>query len=413
MYCRLPDALPAAADSGAPTPVNGGRESGAGAPDWFRTGIDRRGTSSSKWEKYAGTDILPFWVADMDLPTAPFVIDAVRRRLEHPVLGYTKTPPATVDAFLDWLRRRCGWRAEAEWLVWLPGVVPGFNVAARAFGGRRAVVPTPVYPPFLRVAANSSLEEARSPLALAGDRWEMDFDDLAAKLVPDAALMFCNPHNPTGRCYGRAELERLGEVVLAGGGIVVSDEIHCGILLDADRRHLSVAGMDPELARRSVSLYSPTKAYNMPGLGVAVAVIPDPELRARYDAARDGFVSGVSPLAYAAATAAWNDRSDWLPNVNAFLRANADRVTARVGAMEGVRTTPVEATCLSWIDATSLAAPGSPASFLQRHGIGLSPGEDFGAPGFVRFNFGCSEGLLEEGLNRLETAVRAAAGGAR
>ena len=369
-------------------------------------GIDRRGTSSSKWEKYAGRDILPFWVADMDLPTAPFVIEAVETRLSHPVLGYTTTPEDAIAAFQGWVARHCGWQVQRDWLVWLPGVVPGFNVAAHAFGGSRVVVPTPVYPPFLRVAANAGLAETRSPLARQGGRWEMDFDHLRSALGPASALMFCNPHNPTGRIYRRDELERLAELVLRSGSLLVSDEIHCGILLARDRRHLSIAGLDPQLARQSITLYAPTKAYNMPGLGIAVAVIPDPDLRARYEEAMHGLVSGVSPLAYAAATAAWNDRSDWLASVNAYLAGNARIVENAVQALHGLEVTPVEATCLAWIDATALGHL-SPATWLEDHGIGLSPGEDFGAPGFARFNFGCGEAMLAEGLRRLRGAVLA------
>ena len=367
-------------------------------------GIDRRGTSSSKWEKYAGRDILPFWVADMDLPTAPFVIEAVETRLAHPVLGYTTTPEDAIAAFQGWVARHCGWQVHRDWLVWLPGVVPGFNVAARAFGGSRVVVPTPVYPPFLRVAANAGLAETRSPLARQTGRWEMDFDHLAAALEASSALMFCNPHNPTGRIYGQDELELVAELVLSSGALLVSDEIHCGILLAKERRHRSVAGLDPELARRSITLHAPTKAYNMPGLGVAVAVIPDAELRARYESAMHGFVSGVSPLAYAAATAAWNDQSDWLGSVNAYLASNARTVVDAVRAL-GLEVTPVEATCLAWIDATALGHD-SPATWLESHGIGLSPGEDFGAPGFARFNFGCGEAMLAEGLRRLNEALQ-------
>lgn len=368
-------------------------------------GIDRRGTSSSKWEKYAGRDILPFWVADMDLPTAPFVIEAVQARLEHPVLGYTTAPDETVAAFVEWAQWHCGWQVHPDWLVWLPGVVPGFNVAARAFGGTRAVVPTPVYPPFLRVAVNAGLEERRSPLVRRHGRWEMDFDDLAAALGEGSALMFCNPHNPTGRIYERSELERVAEVVLSSGALLVSDEIHCGILLDKRRRHFSVAGFDAELAQRSITLHAPTKAYNMPGLGVAVAVIPDPELRARFEWTMQGLVGSVSPLAYAAATAAWNDRSDWLSSVNAYLAGNARKVEDAARALDGLAVTPVEATCLAWIDATPLGHD-SPATWLEDHGLGLSPGEDFGAPGFARFNFGCGEAMLAEGLRRLRKAVQ-------
>ena len=149
--------------------------------------------------------------------------------------------------------------------------------------------------------------------------------------------MFCNPHNPTGRIYRQSELDRVAQLALSSGAVLVSDEIHCGILLDAEREHVSIAGIDPDLSRQTITLYAPTKAYNMPGLGVAAAVIPDRDLRDRYEQAMHGFVSGVSPLAYAAATAAWNDQSGWLPTVNAFLKRNAGKVEGRRAGAAGPR----------------------------------------------------------------------------
>ena len=380
--------------------------------DRFEPAIERRGTSSEKWEKYAGRDVLPFWVADMDLPTAPFVIDAVRERLAHPILGYTATPPAVVDAFLGWLRRCYGWQVQEDWLVWIPGVVPGFNFAARAVvdRGEELVIPTPVYPPFLKVPRTSGLRGVLSPLLRDGGRWCMDFDALAGQISSNtAAVLFCNPQNPTGRVYDQAELERLAELVVANDTIVVSDEIHCPLVLDPGRRHIPLASLDAALEARSITLFAPTKAYNFPGLGCAVAVIPDAALRLRFDVAKVGLATSLSPLAYAAATAAFDDASSWLAEQNAFLAGNAARLLAAVDDIEGVSTTPVEGTYLAWLDLTALALP-NPAACFEAHGLGLSDGADFGAAGFLRFNFGCPRSLLEKGIQRLRCAVRALAG---
>ena len=369
--------------------------------------IDRHGTYSAKWEKYAGRDVLPFWVADMDLPTAPFVIDAVRERLDHPVLGYTATPEPTVAAFVDWLWRRYGWRVREDWLVWIPGVVPGFNVAARALAdrGRDLVIPAPVYPPFLRVPQQAGLRDVRSPLARQHGRWVMDFDDLAAKISRQtAAVLFCNPHNPTGRVYDRAELVRLAELVRENDAVLISDEIHCPLVLDEGRRHIPIASLDAALAQRTVSLFAPTKAYNFPGLGVAVAVIPDAVLRERFEAVGKGLLSGVSPLAYAAATAAFADDSDWLDEQNAFLAGNAALFERAVDGIDGVTTTHVEGTYLGWLDVSGLDLP-NPAGCFEAQGLGLSDGEDFGAPGWLRFNLGCGRSLLERGIERLHRAA--------
>ena len=372
--------------------------------------IDRRGTFSEKWQRYAGRDVLPFWVADMDLPMAPFVLDALADRLRHPILGYTATPEPTVEAFVDWLARRYAWQVREEWLVWIVGVVPGFNLAARMLNGegRDLVIPAPVYPPFLKVPSKAGLRGAISPLTLAGGRWEMDFDDLAERVSKDtAAVLFCNPQNPTGRVYERCELVRLAELVVAADTILISDEIHCPLVLDADKRHIPVASLDSAVAARSISLFAPTKAYNFPGLGGAVAVIPDAELRERFEEAVKGMSSNVSPLAYAALTAAFGDDSDWLVEQNVFLAANGRRLEQAIDAMPGLRSTHVEGTYLAWLDATDLELP-NPAAHFEAHGLGLSDGEDFGAPGFLRFNFGCPRSMLEEGIERLRRATERA-----
>ena len=381
-------------------------------PDRFEPPIDRRGTFCKKWDKYAGRDVLPFWVADMDLPIAPFVLDAVRARLEHPILGYTATPEPVAEAFLRWLLRRYGWAARPEWLVWIPGVVPGLNFAARAVLGEgdELLIPAPVYPPFLDVPANSGLSAAISPLARDGESWSMDFERLRAQVsARTAAVLFCNPQNPTGRVYSRRELEELAALVVAGDTVIVSDEIHCPLILDAAKRHIPIASLDDAVADRSVSLFAPTKAYNFPGLACAVAVIPDAALRQRFEDATCGFASSLSPLSYAAALAAFDDRTAWLDEQNAFLAGNAARLLEAARAIDGVDATPVEGTYLAWLDVAALGL-ADPASHFEAHGLGLSDGEEFGAAGFLRFNFGCSRSLLERGIERLRRGAAAARG---
>ncbi len=369
--------------------------------------IDRRGTSSEKWERYAGRDVLPLWVADMDLPTAPFVLDAVRERLEHPILGYTAPPARMAKAFIAWLQQRYGWRVDEEWLVWLPGVVPGFNVAARAAAteGRDLVIPAPVYGPILQVPDNVGLRGVVSPLALNHGRWEMDVDDLAARMSAEtAAILFCNPQNPTGRVYDRDELEAIAELALRNGAVLISDEIHCPIVLDETKRHVPVASLGRDVEARSISLFSPTKAYNFPGLNAAVAVIPDPALRERYELVGTGLISVHAPLAFAALTAAFEDDSGCLDDQNAFLAGNARRLEAAVADIDGIRTTTVEGTYLAWLDVSALGLADAAAAF-EDDGLGLHDGEEFGGSGFLRFNFGCARSTLSQAIDRLAQAA--------
>ena len=369
----------------------------------FDRRIDRSGTSSAKWDQYQGRDVLPFWVADMDFEAPDFLLDAVRARLEHRVFGYTRVPDALVAAFQGWLDRNYQWQVPEEWLVWIPGVVTGLNLAAMATAepNGAVLIPTPVYYPFLSVPANAGQRSIEVPMERDGNRWVMDIDALEVATDADTRiLMIANPQNPTGRVYDQAELQELAAFAERRGLVICSDEIHCGILLDQEARHRPIASLDPAIAERSISLYAATKAYNVPGLSCAVAVIPDAGLRRRFNKARQGLTPLIGPLAYTASEAAFNDDSGWLDRLLAYLRGNHERVLA----VAGERMTPVEGTYLAWLDVRDLGLD-DPGAHFERFGLGLSDGAAFGGTGFVRFNFGCPRSLLEAGLARFSAAI--------
>jgi cystathionine beta-lyase len=241
-------------------------------------------------------------------------------------------------------------------------------------------------------------------------RWVMDFDLLGRAITPRTRLyLFCNPQNPTGRVYDRDELVALARFCERHDLLICSDEIHCSLVLDEDRRHIPIASLSQEIAARTITLMAPTKTYNTPGLACAFAIIPDAPLRRRFAAARAGLMPGIGTLSYVAATAAYEDRSDWLARLLRYLAANRDRLQATVAALPGVSMTHVEATYLGWLDVRELAL-ASVTEHFEAHGLGFSDGAQFHGPGFVRFNFGCPRATLEEGLSRLERAVRAAPG---
>ena len=203
--------------------------------------IDRSGTGSEKWEKYTGKNIIPMWVADMDFRSPPAVIEALQRRVDHGVFGYTRATPGVVAVVVDMLERDFGWKVEPDWLVWLPGLVCGLNVACRAVGeeGDEVLTLVPVYPPFLSAPRYAKRGLVRVPLREAAHRWSIDFDRLKASLTPRSRLfMLCNPHNPVGRVFDQAELMKLAEICLEAGLVVCADEIHCGLLLDPGKRHI-------------------------------------------------------------------------------------------------------------------------------------------------------------------------------
>jgi len=369
--------------------------------------VDRTGTASEKWDRYRGRDVIPLWVADMDFRSPPAVIEALRARVEHGIFGYTHPPAELPQVIGGVLLRDYGWSIESDWIVWLPGLVTGLNVACRAVGrgGDEVLTAVPVYPPFMSAPRNSMRNVVPVPLAEDAGRWTLDFDALEKAVTPRSRLfLLCNPHNPTGRMYDREELARLAELCRRRSLFICSDEIHAGLALDQDKRHIPIATLSPETASRTITLFAPSKTFNIPGLGCAFAVIPDPGLRSLFLGAMEGIVPHVNVLGYTAALAAYRDGGRWLADLLEYLRGNRDLVEREIARMPGLAMKHVEATSLAWIDArrTGLA---DPAAFFEKVGVGLSDGAVFGGPGFVRLNFGCPRSILREALGRMAKAV--------
>ncbi|MFT3848311.1 MAG: PatB family C-S lyase [Propionivibrio sp.] len=369
----------------------------------FERVVNRRGGDSIKWNKYAGRDILPLWVADMDFAAPPAVLEALHRRVEHGVLGYAAPTPSLMDAVLAYLEASYGWKIEPEWLVWLSGVVTGLNLACRVVDGG-VITATPVYPPFLSAPRLSGRELTSVPLKLADGVWRMDLDAMQAALEADTRLwLLCHPHNPVGRAWSDGELRDFADFCQRNDLIVCSDEIHCDLILDGGHRHVPLASLDDEIARRSITLMAPSKTFNIPGLACAFAVIPDAALRRRFTGTARGIVPDVNVLGFVAAEAAFRAGADWHRGLLDTLRRNRDRVEAAVAAMPGLAMTHVEATYLAWIDARGLGVD-DPVAFFEAAGVGLSNGADFGLPGWVRLNFGCPGATLDAALERMRRA---------
>jgi cystathionine beta-lyase len=380
----------------------------------FDASIERRGSGCSKWTRYA-EDVLPMWVADMDFASAPPILDALRERVGHGVLGYGMAQGSLVRAILAHLDRHYGWQVEPEAILPLTGVVPGFNLALRALcaPGAGALVQTPVYPPMLKAPENWRLRRVEAPLRPDGTVDPAAFRAAAREAGQGGAFLLCNPHNPTGRVFRREELAAMAEACLAEGLAIVSDEIHCDLVFDG-ARHLPVAMLAPEVAARTVTLMSAGKTWNIAGLAVGWAVVPDPALRARFAAARAGLADHPNILGLIATEAALREGEPWRRAVLGYLRANRDWLHEAVAArLAGVRMARPEGTYLAWLDCSG-AAPAvaaDPAGFFLRAAkVGFNPGPDFGAPGrgHLRLNFGCPRATLEEGLARMERALRAA-----
>jgi len=374
----------------------------------FDSPVDRRGTASSKWERYRGRDVIPMWVADMDFRCAPPIIEALRARVDHGVFGYTEPPHALAPSIVEALSRDYGWHIQPDWIVWLPSLVVGLNVVSRAFAdvGDEVLTAIPIYPPFLSAPQNADRKVARVWLKESASRWDWDFDALErAATTHTRLLMLCSPHNPTGRVWDRAELAALGAFAQRHDLVVCSDEIHCGLVLDPDKQHIPLASLGDDLAQRTVTLMSASKTFNLPTLGCAYAVAASPELRARLKRTMAGIVHHVGGLGYVATLAAYTQGRDWQQALLDYLRGNRDLVEQAIADMSGLRTWHVEATYLAWIDARDLGVP-DPLRFFEAAGVGLYEGALFGAPGFLRMNFACPRALLQRALERMANAVR-------
>jgi cystathionine beta-lyase len=373
----------------------------------FDRPIDRRGTASLKWDKYANQDIIPMWVADMDFAPPVAVLNALKKRLDHGVLGYTRTPAPLVDTVVDMLQQQFAWTIQPEWIVWLPGLVTGINVACRTAGndGDAVVTATPVYPPFLSAPGLARRELITVPLRWDNTRWHWDLERFEASLTPSTRLLLlCSPHNPVGRAFGREELMDLIAVCERHDIIVCSDEIHCDLILDPARRHIPTAAISPAGHERCITLMAPSKTFNIPGLGCSFAVIGNDRLRSRFRRAMAGIVPDVNVLGYTAAEAAYRYGWDWHRALVDYLRGNRDLVFDAITQMPALQTFLPEATYLAWIDARGLDMK-DPTAFFESAGVGLSDGKDFGAEGYLRLNFGCRRSLLEDALARMQQAL--------
>ncbi len=373
----------------------------------FDTPVDRAGTWSARWEKYAGRDVIPLWVADTDFRAPPAVLEAMRARLEHGVMGYTAPPDELREAIAARMQRLHGWRIEPGWIVFLPGVVPGLHLAARHLtaDGDHALLPRPLYHHFKRALELARRAHTEVPLVLQGGRWVFDEERLAASVRPESRLLYlCNPQNPGGTVFMRTELQRLGEIALRHDLWICSDEIHSEILLDTDKPHVPIASLAPEISSRCVTLNSPNKAFNFPGAGCAWAIIEDERLRAAFAADHHATIHDPSVFGFIGALAAYREGDAWLAAQLAYLRQRRDQLEQAIDALRGLAMAHVEATYLAWIDCAGLDLPDAHALFLQ-HGVALSPGAQFGDARFVRLNFGTQRARLALALERIASAV--------
>ncbi|MGM0823684.1 MAG: MalY/PatB family protein [Pseudomonadota bacterium] len=381
----------------------------------FATPVERRhpaeGWASQKWHRYAD-DVLPLWVADMDFRSPPAVVDALHARVAHGVYGYGEVPATLTETLCQWSAHHYDWPISADWQQWLPGVVPALHLAALALTepGDGVLTVTPIYPPFLAVAERTGRLPQQAALATPvsrDDSWRLDIGALEAAVTPETRLLlWCHPHNPTGRVWSHGELAALAAFVERHDLWVVSDELHCDLLLDEGAHHQPLVAAFPALTKRTITLWAPSKTFNLAGLTTACAVMPDPDLRKRFVQATKGLLPDGNVLGLVAAEAAYRDGEPWRQALLQVLREHRATLKARVANWPGVAMSSPASTYLAWLDMRNADLGESPqATLLEQAGVALSDGAAFGHPGFVRLNFGTTASQLEAALTRMDALL--------
>ena len=374
----------------------------------FDQPVHRRVTGSLKWDRRPDLD--PLWVADMDFTSPPQVIETLHERVNHGVFGYAVPHPSLVETLLNYLQTRIGVTSSEEQIVHLGGLVPALSLATKAFAvpGEALLTCTPVYPPFLGVHNDGDLE-LQSVDHLDNDgTWIMDWDALEQAVTPKSKLfILSNPQNPLGRVFTRDEMIQLGEFCQRHDLVLISDEIHCDLILDEDTTpHFSALNLPDELRERTVTLLAPSKTYNIAGLGYAFAVIPNDSLRRKFTAAKGHILPEINCLAYYAAEAAYRHGEPWRQDLLAYLRTNRDLLTKKITeGLPGARIPNIEATYLAWIDCKALSVD-QPIEKAEEAGLFLSDGAFFGHKRCLRVNFGTQTARLETALELLVTALQ-------
>lgn len=374
---------------------------------------DRRKSESDKWHKYPD-DVLPLWVADMDFVSPEPVRQALRERVEHGVYGYPEDSRELQEQIVARMAEQFNWRIQAEDILFLPGVIRGFNLAGHmikaTFGAGEMILQTPVYPPIRSIPANTGLARKEFPLTQQDNgRYVVDMEAFDRAVTGQTRLfLLCNPHNPVGRVFTREELSCMAEICLRKGVLICSDEIHCDLIYSG-HQHIPIASIDPEIAQQTITLMAPSKTYNIAGLNFSFAIIQNPMLRKQYQAAYQGLIGGPNVFGLVAALAAYRHGQEWLAQALAYLEANRDYLATYIQKeLPEIGIFKQEGTFLAWLDCRKTGLENPYQFFLEKARVAFNDGLTFGedGKGFVRINFGCPRSVLEETLTRMKAALQ-------
>lgn len=384
----------------------------------FEHFVDRRGTDCYKWDKrkerFGREDILPLWVADSDWYTAPEIIEAIKKRVDHGIFGYTKPGREHDEIVAGWVKRRYGWEIEPEWVTYTSGIVPALHVAVRILTGpaEGVLLQSPVYQPFFKAITQNGRTLENSQLVFDGRKYRMDFADLEEKLSSEKTrvMILCSPHNPVGRVWSAEELKKLGEICLEHGVTVISDEIHADLIFKG-HEFTPFASLSKEFALNSITMISPSKTFNVAGLYASAIIIPDPQIRSSFLEAAQGLIDSVSLFGLTALKAAYRDGDSWLDAQLQYLQDNMEFALAYIREkIPGIKVHEPEGTYLLWLNCREISSDPDELDHFMVHeaGVGLVNGAWFGSggEGFMRLNIACPKKTLKEGLERIEKAVK-------
>lgn len=365
--------------------------------------IKRTGTNSIKWDIFS-SEYIPLFIADMDFASPPAVTEAIEKRAAHGIFGYTKPSEELYDTILLWFKQEYNFQIKKSWISWLPGIVPALGVASAMVEGD-VITTTPNYSMLLSAPKKAGKNLITSSLKVVNGRYEIDFEDLENKVNDETKIfLLCNPHNPVGRVYTKEELLEVTEFCNKHDLILVSDEIHCELILEG--KHTPIVTTGDFALERSITFMSPGKTYNMAGIPIAFAIIPNPELRKVFEAT--GYaMSHPGTLSYEACAAAYGKSGEWRKSLIEYLRDNRDYLEKELKRrLPEVIYTHVEGTYLLWLDFRSFGIKDPYKFFYEKAKVVFSDGSQFGGEGFVRLNFGCRRVVLEEALDRIESVIK-------
>lgn len=377
--------------------------------------VDREGTHTTKWDeakkKFGTEDLLPLWVADMDLASPACVQEAIKKRALHPVYGYTIYPEDYYQAIQDWIFSRFSWKVEKEWIVPCYGVVPSLNFIISAFSeeGEGIIVQSPIYPPFVSSVKHKKRRVLDNTLVYKNGSYHIDFEDLEQKAKEATLFLLCSPHNPTGRVWSEEELEKMIDICIANDVLIISDEVHADIVYE--KVHYMLGSFE-KIMHHCILLNAPSKTFNIAGLNTSYAIIPDTRLRQAYrlEQDRSGITNG-NPFGIEALISAYQEGAPWLEHLKTHLRSNITYVERFLQAHQlPIKVVPAEATFLLWLDCKQMGLTHEELVdfFVFQAKLGLNDGKSFGAAGegFMRLNIGTSQAVLEEAMQRLLKAYK-------